>query len=56
MGYFIYYIFIYKATITSYHGGKQRIGKKIAEIIYDESTAGCVYIYLRACTMTLKLL
>ena len=25
--------------MTSYHGGKQRIGKKIAEIIYDESTA-----------------
>ena len=23
--------------MTSYHGGKQRIGKKLAEIIYDES-------------------
>ena len=24
--------------MTTYHGGKQRIGKQIAEIIYDEST------------------
>jgi DNA adenine methylase len=24
--------------MTAYHGGKQRIGKKLAEIIYDEST------------------
>jgi len=30
------FIYIYK--MTAYHGGKQKIGKHIAEIIYDEST------------------
>jgi hypothetical protein len=23
--------------MTAYHGGKQRIGKKLAQVIYDES-------------------